>query len=308
MDMDLATKTEVLSRSAWQRMREEHRDTVWPWVQPRLERRSQAAKHPIDDFLFEYYPISANKLLTWHPGFKFTCESEEPDFDYFPQHMYSRTNELIHISSKWSLDQIPVAREILHFLRQTSSRTMRTGCFGLHEWAMVLGQDTIRHNEWALRLSQTEIQKTIDDVGLRCTHFDAFRFFTPEARPLNPVQLTRADQINYDQPGCLHANMDLYKHAMRFAPIIGSSLIRSCFALARDIRTVDMQVAPYDFSALGVLPIKVETAEGRSTFAMHQRHFAERANELRIQMITCLHDFLEAINSSDAPSSQMINR
>ena len=298
----------VLPRAVWLRMRDEHRDIVQPWVQPRLDRRSRSAKHPIDDFLFEYYPISANKLLTWHPGFGYLCESTMQDLEFFPEQVYGRSGENIQILESWSTHQINEARSTIDFLNQTMSRTMRTGCFGLHEWAMVLGQDITRHSDWKLRLTQTDIQQTIEDVGLRCTHFDAFRFFTPQARPLNPVQLSRADQIDFDQSGCLHANMDLYKYAIRFAPIVGSTLVRSCFALAKEIRTVDMQVAPYDFSELGVEPIKVETPEGRALFAAYQRDFAERANVLRKHLIACLQEFISITSPSDKPNSQVRNR
>jgi hypothetical protein len=46
-----------LSSSQWQELRDEHRNLVLPWITPRLERRSLHQSHPVDDFLFEYYPI-----------------------------------------------------------------------------------------------------------------------------------------------------------------------------------------------------------------------------------------------------------
>lgn len=306
--MDADFTTTVLPRSTWRELQKEHENIVRPWVQPRLERRAHSQKHPIDDFLFEYYPISANKLLTWHPGFGYSLACDIEDRTFFPEHMYEFTETELRVSVTWLTKNLDQINETVDFLRQTMGRPTRTGCFGLHEWAMVLGQDTLRHSEWKLRLTQSDIQQTIDEVGLRCTHFDAFRFFTPQARPLNPVQLTRADQITFDQPGCLHANMDLYKHAMRFAPVVGSATIRSCFSLARDIRTVDMQVAPYDFTELGVEPIKVETAEGRGTFAMHQRSFAHRANELRTQLIASLERCLRIVSPAETTKSHAANR
>ena len=283
--MTFAASTQPLARAEWLAMREQHREIVEPWVQPRLERRSVAEKHPIDDFLFEYYPISANKLLTWHPGFECELESEGQDFEFFPHAAYEYSGSIIRTSHSWLTSCTTSLASTTTFLRTTFNRPMRNGCFGLHEWAMVLGEDSVRHNDWQLRLSQDDIRSTIDDVGLRCTHFDAFRFFAPEARPLNPLQLTRDQQGANEQPGCLHANMDLYKYAQSFAPISGSDLVRDCFALAKEIRTVDMQAAPYDFSALHVEPIKIETVEGRATFAQLQRDFGERANMLRERLI-----------------------
>ena len=277
-----------LSSSQWQELRDEHRNLVLPWITPRLERRSLHQSHPVDDFLFEYYPISTNKLLTWHPGFGYSLEATQIDFDEFPVGSYEYGSEQIRIRLDWLVKNKEVASALVEFLQKTQQRPLRTGCFGLHEWAMVLGAEEVRHEKWPLRLSQAEIRATIDEVGLRCTHFDAFRFFTPTAAPLNPLQLTRIDQNDVEQPGCLHANMDLYKHAQRLAPIFGSQLVRQAFELAKDIRTVDMQVAPYDLADLGVVPIPVETQDGRDEFAVHQMKFAQRAQEIRTQMIVSI--------------------
>ena len=234
--------------------------------------------------MFEYYPISAKKLQTWHPGFQYHLEATDVSDDDFSENIYSVEPD-ISVNHEWLASQQDAVIAQLDFLVASNSRPARTGCFGLHEWAMVLGQDELRHNDWPLRIEQQQIAKTIDEVGLRCTHFDAFRFFTDEAKPLNPLQLTRADQTNVEQPGCLHANMDLYKIAMRWVPIFGSLFTRQCFRLARDIRTVDMQSAPYDLLGLGVQPIKIETAEGRLLFAQKQKIFSQRAQVLRAQMI-----------------------
>lgn len=234
--------------------------------------------------MFEYYPISAKKLQTWHPGFQFQLEVGSDSEHDFSEPIY-QTHHEIAVDPDWLAGQQEAIASEIEFLSATASRTARTGCFGLHEWAMVLGQDELRHNDWPLRISQTQIAKTIEDVGLRCTHFDAFRFFTDQARPLNPLQLIRSDQREVEQPGCLHANMDLYKIAMRWVPILGSLFARQCFRLARDIRTVDMQSAPYDLAQLGVKPIKIETPEGRLVFAQKQKVFSERALLLRAKMI-----------------------
>ena len=282
----------VLSRHEWLEHSDTHRQIVEPWVAPRLARRSLGQAHPVDDFLFEYYPVSANKLMTWHPGFGVSLEANEDDVELFPQSIYELVDGCISIRESWIAQRKERATQTHAFLKITGQRPARTGCFGLHEWAMVLGPDEVRHSSWKLRLTQEEIRATIDDVGLKCTHFDAFRFFTPVARPLNPIQLTRTDQIEYDQPGCLHANMDLYKYAQKFAPIVGSTLVRETFALAREIRTVDMQVAPYDLADLGVEPIRVETPEGRTEFARQQLDFSQRAVALRQQLVDALEPLL----------------
>lgn len=281
----------TLQQSEWQALRQEHQDLVEPWIAPRLQRRSLHQSHPVDDFLFEYYPISPAKLRDWHPGMDIQLEATTEDFESFPSSNYEFENGVIKVKDSWIAKSQEVAGQVLEFLQQTAQRPARNGCFGLHEWAMVLGSEDVRHEKWPLRLSQEEIQATIDEVGLRCTHFDAFRFFTPIAVPLNPLQLTRINQIEVEQPGCLHANMDLYKHAQRFAPAIGSELVRLAFKLAKDIRTVDMQVAPYDLLDLGVIPIPVETVEGRQKFAELQLEFSLRAQEIRARLIAGLEAF-----------------
>lgn len=303
----------LLTRDSWLAEKLRHEEIVQPWISPRLARRAIQKKHPVDDFLFEYYPISANKLRTWHPGFGFELDAYEEDYEYFNNAHYCFNERVISLSKNWLESKNEEITKTLTFLQATKQRPARTGCFGLHEWAMVLGQDEVRHETWQLRITQNEIRETIEKVGLRCTHFDAFRFFTDQARPMNPLQLTRADQSAIEQPGCLHANMDLYKYAQKFAPIFGSEIIRIAFSLARDIRTVDMQVAPYELSALGVLPIRVETAHGRLEFAAKQQQFSDRAQELRESLIEKLTNALNWHAQSSSASlttykSEQVNR
>jgi len=286
----------VLPREDWQRKQQLHRDIVEPWISPRLDRRSHHLKHPVDDFLFEYYPISPAKIRTWHPGADYALEITETDRDDFPSADYCVAGDTLRVDAQWLSAHHERFTKILELLQATQQRSARSGCFGLHEWAMVLGDNSVRHADWKLRLSDGEIQNTIDSVGLRCTHYDAFRFFTETARPLNPLQLTRGDQVSWEQPGCLHANMDLHKYATSVAPLVGSDLARSCFALAREIRTVDMQVAPYDLTDLGIIPIYVETPAGREEFARRQLAFTQTAKELRAQLISKLNQALATAN------------
>ncbi len=247
--------------------------------------------------MFEYYPISVNKLATWHPGWRQKLEPTVDADEIFNAQLYLIADDIGLRTEVFQARLSEVTSE-LEFLTATLNRPARTGCFGLHEWAMVLGESELRHAQWPLRIPQSEIAQTISDIGLRCTHFDAFRFFSETARPLNPLQLVRTDQPQVEQPGCLHANMDLYKIAMRWAPILGSVMVRHCFRLARDIRTLDMQSAPYDLRDLGVTPIPIETAEGRQEFARQQKIFSDRAQVLRTEIIKHLSDFADAFEYS----------
>ena len=79
--------------------------------------------------------------------------------------------------------------------------------------------------------------------------------------------------------------MDLYKWAFKFAPFTPSELIADSFALARDIREIDMRASPYDFQKIGYAPIAIETPEGRAEYEAHQRSFAERSQPLRARLV-----------------------
>ena len=79
--------------------------------------------------------------------------------------------------------------------------------------------------------------------------------------------------------------MDLYKHAFRLWPMIGSDLVADCFELAWDIRVMDMRAAPYDLASLGIEPVAIETPAGKAEYVAAQRAFAERAAPLRGRLI-----------------------
>ncbi|MBY8852136.1 3-methyladenine DNA glycosylase, partial [Saccharothrix sp. MB29] len=101
--------------------------------------------------------------------------------------------------------------------------------------------------------------------------------FTPDARPRNTLQPTRETQVELEQPGCLHANMDLFKWAYKLDPATPSELVADCFELAARVRELDMRASPYDLSALGYGPVAVETAEGRAEYVRRQAAFAEES-------------------------------
>ena len=125
---------------------------------------------------------------------------------------------------------------------------------------------------------------------MRCSHFDAFRFFTPAARRLNVLQPTRETQVQLEQPGCLHATMDLYKWAYKLGPAAPSALLLQCFMLAREVRELDMRASPYDLAALGYEPVRIETADGRAEYAAMQRDFTARGQLLRAKLVdVCEH-------------------
>ncbi len=281
-----------LTEHEWRERAAAHAARVAPWIEPRLERRLRGLSHPVDDFLFDYYSWRPGQLARWHPGAGLLLTGDVAEFRGLRGYRVDDAGVRVDAAAV----PVEILQTTLRLLEATAARPPSFGCFGRHEWAMVYRQSTdeIRHSSWSLRLPPADIAAVVESTPLRCTHFDAFRFYTSQARPLNVVQPTREAQADLEQPGCLHATMDLYKWCFRAYPAIGSDLTADCFALAREVRAVDMRASPYDFHELGYAPIAIETAEGRAEYVEHQRDFAARGALLRQRLIDGLRDALEA--------------
>lgn len=275
----------MLPLSRWRPLAEAHGDEVRAELANVVHRRDRGEKHPVDDFLFHYYSLRPSHLAQWHPGIGTTVE----DDGSWPGPTYVVEAGGARLDAEWFLAKRAGTVETAgRLLTAAAAREPRFGCFGMHEWAMVyrLDEGETRHPYLRLRYPPDEVARIVEEVGCRCSHYDAFRFFTPPARPLNLLAPTRERQPELDQPGCLHVNMDLYKWAGKLWPAVSSSLLLDTFRLARDIRVVDMRASAYDLSDWGYPPIPVETAEGRAEYARLQRGFADRAQPLRNDLIT----------------------
>ena len=138
-----------------------------------------------------------------------------------------------------------------------------------------------RHEQLPLRLSQAATDAVVDAADIRCTHFDAYRFFTPDAVDLNRERPTRERQVDFEQPACLHAGMDVYKWAHKLWPLVPSELVVDAFELAKEIRALDMEASPYDVRDLGYGVVPIETPRGRAEYVRRQREFVDRSQALR---------------------------
>ncbi len=299
---------EILTPDVWQARARAHAARVDVWVQPHLERRRRGEKHPVHDFLFTYYSQRPAALRRWHPGWGVVLVDA-------PEHAatrgYSETFGTgptpsggalrlgVSVGDAHLATQRPVVEAIGQLLAATQGRPPTLGCFGLHEWAMVhrLPDDGTRHDV-PLRLGGAGTDAVVEGHRIACSHFDAFRFFTDTARPLNTLSPGRDDRAAHEQPGCLHAGMDLYKHAFRLSPLVPSELVADCFALAWDIRELDMRASPYDLAAHGYEPVRIETAEGKQQYAAAQRGFAERGAPLRAALLGWCERLLEAADQA----------
>jgi hypothetical protein len=276
----------ALPSTQWRSRAEAHAERADALTAGHRARASRGEKHPIEDFLFTYYAYSPSVLRRWHPGAGVELLDAAGDARaswrwYAPG---STPGSLVVDRAAMETEKAPLLATIERILRSTAARPGRFGCFGLHEWAMVYRQDEHRHDV-PLRLGQAATDAVVEAGELRCTHIDAFRFFTPEAVPLNRFAPTRQTQPELEQPGCLHAGMDVYKWAMKLGPLVPGELLLDAFELARDIRLLDMQASPYDMRPWGAEPVRIETAEGKAEYVRRQRAFAERSNALRGRLL-----------------------
>ncbi len=283
-----------LTPDEWLPLAAAHETRVDAWVRPHLDRRRRGEKHPVEDFLFDYYHHSPARLGRFSPGLGAVLLGPEALVRYADLADWAVTTD----GSGVAPDPTRLARQArrvadaVRLLRATAARAPSFGCFGLHEWAMVyrLPPGEVRHERLPLRLGSAATDAVVESHPLRCTHVDAYRFFTEAAAPRNATTPTRAGQVHDEQPGCLHAGMDLYRWAAAFAPFVASGLVADCFGHAREIREVDMRASPYDLAGLGYPPIPVETPEGRAEYVRLQRELAERGAGLRARLLRRLEE------------------
>ncbi|WP_374458062.1 3-methyladenine DNA glycosylase [Nocardioides sp.] len=296
----------VLSPAEWRPLADAHAARVDALVEPHLARRAGQVKHPVHDFLFTYYSQRPAQLRRWHPGFGVALEGAD---DHAGLKGYAGLGfdtvaarpaqpAACAVSEEYVASQRPLLEQLHALLSATTDRAPQFGCFGLHEWAMVhRSADFGTRHDWPLRLGQEGTDAVVESHRIGCSHFDAFRFFTPSARPLNTLQPGRDDRPAFEQPGCLHAGMDLYKHAFRLSPMVPSDLVADCFELAREIRVLDMRAAPYDLADLGFEPVRIETAEGKAAYVEAQRSFAERGAPLRARLVAECERLLDVVRA-----------
>lgn len=287
-----------------------------------LKTRQHTVKtHPIYNFLHTYYRYSAKNLRYYSPGIDVVMEAKK-ETSSSGSNSNSKRRKDLHISQldpkylhvlndeccSYTLPPTATIEPTSPFgwitmsrnrdlLMNTDSRIPFFGCFGFHEWAMLysgrnqgpLSQPLPSHQkEVPIRVTQEVIDDVVETMGLRCTHYDAYRFFHPSVQPLNSIHpLTRTNQIDHEQPGCVHTAMDLFKYAYQIYPFISSSLLRSCIHIALTARKLDMRASPYDTTNVLYCgpPICVETLEGRNQYQEEQKALALEAAIVREELI-----------------------
>jgi hypothetical protein len=276
----------------WQERAQAHRERADALLAPHLARRRAGQAHPVYDFLFTYYSVRPGQLRTWHPGFGVVLGGD-PAREYLTRTGYHPVPGGVTVSADHLRARMGTVTFIADLLTATAARPARLSCFGMHEWAMVYRTSQVRHDV-PLRLGATGTDRVVESIPLRCSHFDAYRFFTDAAVPRNSAPLSRESQLAEEQPGCVHAGMDLYKWSCKLGPLIESSLLLDCFELATEARVLDMRASPYDLRGYGLRPVAVETPDGRREYASAQEALSRRAAPLRSRLIEACEALREA--------------
>ncbi|RZU64060.1 hypothetical protein EV379_0354 [Microterricola gilva] len=278
----------TLSYAEWRALEAAHEARADALTAGRRERAERGEKHPVEDFLHTYYPTRISALRRWHPGTGVLLEGADERADWRWYRAAPAAPGAVAVDAHAFIEARAASVDFIALLlSRTAERTARFGCFGLHEWAMVYRQGEHRHQA-PLRLGQAGTDAVVEAANISCTHFDAYRFFTPEAAPLNALAPSRDNQPELEQPGCLHAGMDLFKWATKLGPLVPGELLLDSFELARDIRWLDMQASPYDVSAWGADAVAIETPEGKAEYVRAQRGFTERGNALRARLVAAV--------------------
>lgn len=282
----------ILNEADWTALKQQHEDSLSAILDPYLEKRSRQEKDPVLDFLFEYYAFRPSHLLRWSPGLGMALQSSGnatlPEFSELVVE-----NGLAYLHPRFFPEKrLRSLHWILDLLKKSARQKPMFGCFGMHEWAMVYRSENVRHEQVPLRLSDAEIAEFVESRPLVCTHFDAFRFFTKPARPLNRHKLSRDTFAEMEQPGCLHTNMDLYKWAFKLHPWLPGEILHDAFLNAVEARKTDMQASPYDAREFGLEPIKIETEAGRKVYLEQQMNIFEQSMPIRQRLIAAYEDMI----------------
>lgn len=276
----------------WRERVDAHQERLARLTAGHSERAMRGQVHAIEDFIYQYYNLKVRMLRRWHPGWGFYVLDDDAS-------RWGRWYTAGPVPGGVSLDvsaylaqRKAVVTFIDSLLRKVSDRRPQLACFGLHEWAMVYAEDSHRH-PLPLRLGSKGTDEVVESHELRCSHFDAYRFFTPAALPLN-APLSRDGVLTQEQPGCLHVGMDLLKWALRLGPLLPGELLLDSFELAHRIRVLDMRASPYDVSSYGYEPVAIETAEGKAEYVAQQRVFSQEASQLRKRILAITSGVLAA--------------
>lgn len=276
----------------WKQQSIQHKTAVSGVIDDYLDQKQHQFNNPVIDFLFTYYNFRPAALKRWSPGTGTLLRDAAGSDDFDQKEFTVAGRDIILDHSTFPERRQRALHWMYQLLLSTKERQPQFNCCGMHEWAMVYKAEEVRHEHYPLRLSNAEIRDFVETQPIACTHFDAFRFFTPQAKPFNKFTPSREAFEDTEQPGCLHTNMDLYKWAYKLSPWVSSEIIFEAFQLAVKARTLDMKAGPYDLKSIGYEPIPIETEAGRIRYKQEQASIWKASIPVRERLIEAIKPLL----------------
>ena len=312
--MGLVVTAQVLSSSAvvmphgeWRARALRHRERVVELLGCEPAEAAQRRKDPRLNFIFQYYyGFKPRDLVAWSPGLGVDLATGGPEDSQWLYRKFWRTEDGTHkLSLQAKASQVAALRRTSEILETKAHPVWN--CYGLHEWAMLYG-GADRKQDLPLRISRSLLDEVVATPGaLRCTHFDAFRFFAEDAKPMNQLQTLGRATHAAEQPACVHYNMDLFKFALRVTPFIPSELLADALDVALTARTLDLRASPYDLSSLrdstnfDLDPVPVETSQGRKLYTDLQADILRKATPVRRQLAQAYADLSQRLDHEEGP-------
>ena len=245
----MTTTAKRVGPASWVSEAEQHVEAMNALLYPMtdssatLKARMHAVRtHPIYNFMHTYYRYSAEELKLFTPGANSPLDVLSPTdsvllHPLFQHSVSSRASssssavpplaappastveyrfpKTLSPEGRFGWIQMAKARDVLK--SAASLNPPNFGCFGLHEWAMLYKGAAPKQPGLGLRVSQSTIDAMVEG-GVKCSHYDAFRFFHQDAKQFNAVSLVRETQASFEQAACIHVTMDLFKWSHKIYP------------------------------------------------------------------------------------------
>ena len=301
----------VLDGPAWREAARLSRERVLRLLGGSLDVDGQ---HPIYNFIFTYYSFDPKLLLRYSPGIgvRLTGIGVKEKELWTGRGFASARGGSGYMDPKLCKASMRrTCRRAAEVMRRTMTRPPHLNCYGLHEWAMLYQPagsrcGLSRYQSLPLRVSQEALNTVVESVPIACTHFDAYRFFTKPAVPLNTIRPvpSRETQLLLEQPGCVHASMDLFRYSLKLWPWLPSELLADSLEVALASRALDMRASPYDVSqwdgkGFDLQPVCVETPEGRRVYQQEQSRLATRAQSVRSELLRTFEETIAVWDEDD---------
>ena len=268
----------VLPAAEWQARTAAHEARIDRWAVPHRERRTRGESHPVHDFLFTYYSETPGRVRRWHPGVG-TALAPPPDGPApHAEWRWYRTGDDGTVAPRpGGLPRRPRQRRCASCTscspppRAGRCSPAASGCTS-GRWSTA---PTSAGTRCPLRLGQAGTDAVVEAHPIRCTHFDAFRFFTPAGRrPQPPAADPGEPDRDWSSRAACTRRWTSTSGPTSSAP--PSPVSCSPTASSWPPTSASWTCGPRrtTCSDLGYAAVAIETAEGKAEYAAAQRGFA----------------------------------